>query len=319
VRPESLHTWLRDGEWVRVVAAAREARATVGPDTPRVEALLARAYVRLGQPDDATEAAESAHRASNRADVGLAYGESLLAAGEPGEARAVLEAVRTSCSNEGDLLTHEVDLALAMVLQASGEPELGYGLAVRRLEHARVVDDPLRIEEALVVVGNTAWASGRTSDAEDAFERAQVRRDARQAAPVLRAEVLDGLGICARHDNRPFVAVERHREALELWVAGAGEDSGPVSACLHRLAQALHRTGDFAAARNEMSRALLATARTLGADHVDTWITRFELARYEVDCGHPEVGLQRMATAREEVARRLGPTHPVVSAMDRYL
>ena len=316
--PRELHGLLREGEWVDLAAAARLERAEITPDTPHIEALLARAWVRLGQPDDANEAAESARRRSTDPDVDLAFGEARLAAGQPGEARLVLQRARKNCP-DGSVLAHEVDLAHAMVLQAVGGPELGYSLSVRCLEHARIQGDPIAIEEALVTVGHTAWACGRNDEATDAFERAHARREARGATPVLRAEVLDGLGVCARHDNRPFDAVKHHTEALELWVAGTGEDSGPVSACRHRLAQALHRTGDFLAARNEMALALLATGKTLGKDHVDTWITRFELARYDVDCGQPEVGFPRMTAARAEVARRLGDTHPVVQAMDRFL
>lgn len=317
--PEELHAALREGAWVELVAAARAQRATVGLDTPRVEALLARAWVRLGQPPDAIEAAESAARQRTHAAIQLALGEAKLASGQPGTARALLMEVLEGAP-EGSLLLHEATCALAMVQRAVGEAEHGYARATWALARAQDQDeDPLRVEEALVVVGHTAWASGQTAEATTAFERVLALRRAREAAPVLRAEALDGLGVCARHDSRPFDAVGHHRQALELWVAGAGEDSGPVSACLHQLAQALHRTGDFVAARNEMARALLATGATLGKDHVDTWITRFELARYEVDCGNPELGLRRMAESRAEVARRLGDTHPVVRAMDRYL
>lgn len=315
---QALHDRLREGAWVDVVAEARAMRAAVDAQTPQVEAVLARAWVRLGQPPDALEAARSAWLHSDLVEVGLALGEALLASGDPGGARARLDQARERCE-DGSPLAAEVDRARAMVLQASGEPELGLGLATRLLVEAEAGDDALSVEECLIVVGHTAWASGRLDTARGAFERALTLRLGRTCEPTLVAEALDGLGVCARHDNAPFESVELHRRALEQWVAGTGEESGPVSACRHRLAQALHRTGDFLAAREEMRRALLATGATLGRDHVDTWITRFELARYEVDCGRPEHGLPRMAEAREEVARRLGDTHPVVRTMDRYL
>lgn len=315
---DTLHRLLREGAWVEAVARGRQARQGDDPDTPRVEALLARLWVRLGQPDEAREAAGRALRSSMASEVLLAVAEAALAGGEPGRARAELARVEAPT---GSLLAHEADLALAMILQATGAPEKGYARATAALARAREQReaDPLRVEEALVVVGYTAWASGSLGEARGAFTRALELRTSRSAAPVLLAEVLDGLGITARHDQAPFEAVELHERALEQWVAGTGEQSGPVSACRHRLAQALHRTGDFLAARDEMARALLATGATLGRDHVDTWITRFELARYEVDCGRPEHGLPRMAEARAEVADRLGDTHPVVRAMDRYL
>lgn len=313
---QQLHTLLREGAWVELVAIARAARAIPDVQTPHVEALLARAWVRLGQPDEAAEAAASARRASSSDDVILASAETQLAGGDPGLGRAELEAIGAT----GGQLRHECDLTLAMLLRATGEVEQAYAKATAVLARAHAQsEDPLRVEEALIVVGHTAWPTGAVDAARGAFERALLRRKGREAAPVLLAEALDGLGVCARHDNAPFEAVKLHEQALEQWVAGAGEDSGPVSACRHHLAQALHRTGDFLAARDEMARALLATGATLGKDHVDTWITRFELARYELDCGDPERGLPRMAQARSEVARRLGKDHPVVLAMDRFL
>lgn len=316
--PEALAAQLRQGLWRKTADQARAARAEPSPGLAEIEAVLARAYVRLGQPEEALEAATSASRGIHSHWVSLALAEAELAAGEPGAARARLTELRSQIADQPPL-RDQVDLALATVLRASGEAEQGYGIAVAVLARAEDADDDVLTEEALIVVGHTGWASNLVLEAEGAFERALELRTARDAAPTLRAEALDGLGLCARHRGRPFDAVAHHRNARALWVEATGEDSGPVSACAHRLAQALHRTGDFEAARNEMSRALLATGATLGRDHVDTWITRFELARYEVDCGDPEHGLPRMLNARDEVAARLGRSHPVVLAMGRFL
>ncbi|MFK7930579.1 MAG: tetratricopeptide repeat protein [Myxococcota bacterium] len=308
---------LRQGHWLEALSEARTLRSSPSDDLAWIEAVLARAYVRMGCPAEALEAATSAARAQTGSLITLALAESELASGEPGAARSKLQALLEEVlSND---VKHEATLSLCTVLRASGEAEVGYGLACGALDRADVRNDELAAEEALIVVGHTAWASGLVLEAQGAFERALEERNERDAPPTLRAEALDGLGLCARHRTRPFDAVQHHRDALKLWIEGTGEKSGPVSACSHRLAQALHRTGDFEAAREEMSRSLLATGQTLGRDHVDTWITRFELARYEMDCGDPEHGLPRMVNARDEVARRLGRTHPVVVAMDRFL
>jgi hypothetical protein len=85
------------------------------------------------------------------------------------------------------------------------------------------------------------------------------------------------------------------------------------------MAQALHRTGDFFGARQEMAEALRVTVRNFGPDHVDSWITRFELGRFEVDTGEVEEGFHRMQEARKVVTGHLGKQHPVVVAMDRWL
>jgi tetratricopeptide (TPR) repeat protein len=249
----------------------------------------------------------------------LARAQAALALGHPGEARTRLTAL-TPALPEGDpLAAHTVGLARCGILRALGEPEVGYGEALAWLQRATDGDDPLAVEEALVMVGHCAWASDQNDAATGAFEQAWALRRDRDAAPALQAEALDGLGLCARRDGRPFDAVEAHREALARWEAATGVDSGPASACLHRLAQALHHTGDFLAARETMARALLATAELLGREHVDTWITRFEMARYDVDCGDMEDGFPRMVRARAAVAEQLGAQHPVVRAMDRWL
>ncbi|MCA9569295.1 MAG: tetratricopeptide repeat protein, partial [Myxococcales bacterium] len=136
---------------------------------------------------------------------------------------------------------------------------------------------------------------------------------------VLVAEALDAAGSLARRLGDPARAVVLHRRALELWTARLGPTAGPTGGCRYSLAQALHRTGDFLEALAAMQEAFLVTARTLGNDHLDTWITRFELGRMEVDVGELLDGFPRMEAARAEVARRLGDRHPVVRAMDRFL
>ena len=68
-----------------------------------------------------------------------------------------------------------------------------------------------------------------------------------------------------------------------------------------------------------MAQALRITVRNFGSDHVDSWISRFELGRFEVDTGDMEEGFQRMQEARTAVQAALGDAHPVVKAMDRWL
>lgn len=320
VTAAALRALLRDGAWVRVEAEGTAALGTTEDADGELGAVVARARFRLGLPDACAAAARSArHRAGGTASwrVRLAWAESRLADGEPGEARALLEAVLDDVADDA-YATHEVRLALAVTLRAQGEASRGYALACTTLAAAEVAEDTLAIEEALAVVGHTAWAADRPREAEEAFSRLHGLRSARVASPALIAEAHDGLGHVLRR-REPFEAVTHHRAALRAWEQATGPDSGPVSHCLHQLAQAEHHTGDFQAARDTMARALLTTAATLGHDHIDTWITRFEMARYDVDCGEMEDGFVRMERARSEVARRLGAQHPVVRAMDRYL
>lgn len=320
VTAAALRDLLRQGGWVRAEAEGSAALAASEDADGELGAVVARARFRLGLPDPCAAAARAAlRRAGDAASwrVRLAWAESRLAQGEPGEARALLQALLDEVHDDPEA-THDLRLALSVTLRAQGEASRGYALACTTLAAAEVAEDALATEEALAVVGHTAWAADRPREAEEAFSRLHTLRAARVAPPALLAEAHDGLGHVLRR-REPFEAVTHHRAALRAWEEATGPDSGPVSHCLHQLAQAEHHTGDFQAARDTMARALLTTAATLGHDHIDTWITRFEMARYDVDCGEMEDGFVRMERARAEVARRLGPQHPVVRAMDRYL
>lgn len=327
----ALNAQLRAGRWVEVEGACQERIAGGGDPDGELHALRARALFRLGYPAACHQAAEHASErgASWRIDVALA--EARLACGEPGQARALLAPLLPSDPSTPippDSPTwSQIAHPLATVLRACGEAERGYGLALELVAVTRGatprgpldLDEAIARDEALVLLGWMAWSCGRTTEARSAFEQGLRARRARSAERTQVAEALDGLGVCHRTLGEPFEAVARHREALGRWREALGPDSPAVAACRHRLAHALHRTGDFEAARESMAEALLLTAEHFGRDHVDTWITRFELARYEIDCGDFTDGFARMARARRAVAERLGAQHPVVQSMDRYL
>jgi len=320
---ETLAASLRAGAWLDVAQQCTQRLADAPDPTKAYHALLARARVRLGDP---AGAARAASRADPTQDLGaLAQTEAALAGGRPGESRASLRA-RLDLRDHGDHperdpAWRELALALSTALRAAGDPERAYGLALRALAGAEadLSTDPIDVELALLGVGWAGWGCGRAREASAAFERALDSLTRRGAAPVLRADALDGLGVCARVLGDPFVAVAHHEHAHDLWAAALGERSPTVAACLHRLAHARHRAGAFEPARATMADSVALTAEHLGEDHVDTWISRFELARYDIDCGDFADGFARMAHARERVAALLGPHHPVVAAMDRYL
>ena len=114
------------------------------------------------------------------------------------------------------------------------------------------------------------------------------------------AECFDTLGRIKRHLQDPFEAVNQHMKALKIWATNPELYLGPRAACYHALAQATYRCGDFHTARNQMAQAVLLTKERLGADHVDTWISRFELARYDIDCGDLTNGFTAMEQARTD-------------------
>ncbi len=333
-----IRSHLRNGEWDLARLAALGALETGGDDDPGVlHGLLARAWYRLGQPRRALEEAEKGAQLSDHWEVHLALGEALVATGEPLPARAILQAalesvtgrggsadgVQTSADAEAPWRSADVLLrtALAEAYRASGAPQEGLAVAARAeaLAEVRFGADSLEAADALFAMGQCMHGAGQDASAKEALERSLALRRAENPEHTDVAATLDALGVVHRALKKPFEAVKLHREALALWVKRLGPHASPVGACRFALGQALHRTGDFVAAREQMRDAYTITRRTLGEDHVDTWINRFELGRFEVDCGEMELGFPMMEEAREVVRARLGPEHPVVRAMNRWL
>jgi tetratricopeptide (TPR) repeat protein len=289
-------------------------------------ALQARALLRVGRPAEALLAAKEASAAWPHWEAVLAEGEALVAVGKAHPARALLDATLAAVRAIGDdevAAGAEVALgvALAEACRAGGDPESGIGFGTRALAFAGRFfgDRSHEAAEALHGLGVCHHAAGDHVKAIGALKRCLVIREAMGAGASDRASALDALGMAQRRRRQPFRAVASHRTALALWIEALGPRAGPVGACRHALAQALHSTGDFLAAHEQMASAYENTARTLGASHVDTWITAFELGRFEVDIGQVEEGLQRMMEARQHVADQLGTEHPAVVAMDRWL
>lgn len=298
---------LLSGRLVDAEATARRLLAAT-EDVPTRTGFV-RALVWLVRPSDAAHEAASLPMAGE-ALVGHALAR--LANGEPGRGRSLLV--------EGAEPTRSLlySVTLAELHRATGDAAAAVQEAGRAHERTRDADVRWR--------GTTGMALGRAlADAGDEECGEVVVREALSlfethcANTVLVAEALDVAGSLARRLREPARAVLLHRRALEIWEGCLGPTSGNVAACRYGLAQALHRTGDFSEALVMMQGAFLVTVRVLGADHLDTWITRFELGRMEVDAGEMMEGFPRMEAARAEVATRLGAQHPVVRSMDRWL
>ncbi|MBW2254202.1 MAG: tetratricopeptide repeat protein [Deltaproteobacteria bacterium] len=341
VSSDVIRRHLRYGDWDLARLAAEGALETAAEEDKGVlYALLSRAWYRLGKPRRALAMAEEGAKRSDHWEVSLALGEALVAIGDPLPGRALLtEALKvarergapppsedTYQASADDLApwqAAEIELrtAVAEAYRAAGEPEAGIGIAARAeaLAQLRFGANSLQAAEALHALGLCQHGAGQQDEARASLKRSLAILEANNPEHTAVAAVLDALGVVARARKKPFEAVKLHRKALELWTRRLGQHASPVGACRHSLAQALHRTGDFLAARVEMREALVITARTLGKDHVDTWITRFEVGRFEVDCGEMEEGFKVMEEARTAVRGRLGPQHPVVKAMDSYL
>lgn len=326
----------RHGELTLAEAAA----LSLLEDAPEAEqgalyAWLSRVRCRLGLPREALAAATEAVRKSASWEAQLALGEALVATGEPFSGRATLDAALVDVRSTRFSATDDpagrlrdqgeaevwLGVALAEACRAAGDPTAGLAIATRASTYAEEVFGATSPEqaEALHALAMCLHTAGQDMRArENLLKALAIRRAFAEDHPDV-AATLDALGMVARARNRPAEAVGLHREALALWVRRLGAQSGPVGACRHALAQALHRTGDFAGAQDEMAQALEITVRRFGSEHVDVQIARFEHARFTVDVGQVEEGLQVMVDARRRTATLLGRDHPVVKSMDRWL
>ena len=295
------------GDWLRE-RHLLEGELAADPHNVQLRTRLVHLLVRLGDPEAADAAAGPLPESD---DATWVRAEVQLAKGEPSQARAALQALVHDTSPA----IHRVALADACI--ATGDPATALGQAGRaRLEAGSDVETAAW---ASVALATAADALGRSRPAEEAAVAAQDRFTSLSEDHLGIAVCLDLRGRIARHRMAPHDAVKLHNKALQRWEKHLGEDAPNTGACHHARAQALHRTGDFTGARVAMTEALRITEGSLGADHVDSWISRFELGRMALDCGDVAEGLQAMHKAAGVVRLRLGKDHPVVQSMERYL
>ncbi|MFZ5480674.1 MAG: tetratricopeptide repeat protein [Myxococcota bacterium] len=245
----------------------------------------ARALVLLGRLEEALAVAPP----------GVARAEALLARGDP----------LAALGETDDLLVH------AHARIALGEPEAAFAPAARALAAA---DGDYDRAQARLALAEAHHRCGGLQDAEDAWRIAGEHLRAIDPDHRELGRVYDGLGNTLRKAGDLRGAVDCHRLAQRHH----GDHPLGRAASLHALAQCQRRLGDFEGARASLREAARLTEPLLGGDHPDTWVTRFELARVEVDCGDYD-GLQRMQDARDRVATLLGADHPTVRAMDVWL
>ena len=270
-----------------------------------------RANVWIGRID--TTEADAAHLDADVPlhRVGLAL--HALCHGHPSRARLLLEGSPPEKPDDAVLyaLTH------AECSRASGDAAAALQHAGRAAMDAQGLD-PRWEPAARLVLGRCLSTAGDLDLAAQVLQQAVGGFGRLLPGTVALAEALDARGQVERQRNNPVGALTWHRQALELWMQ-LGAATAPVANCSFQLAQALHRTGDLEGALETMEAAFLATHTALGPDHLDTWTTRFELGRLEVDAGDPFTGMPRMEAAHAEVLRRLGPQHPIVRSMRVYL
>ncbi len=314
---ESARGYRESGDYSQALQSARRASGAWG----RIEE--SRALIWLGRYEAALVSARQAAEESDGISAGAAYtalSEALVAVGQPGESMAAgMQAVA---------LTGAVPLScgLALVALASAEHAQGRGpeaIATATRAIAVLTDAGARPRD--IALGTQALAESchvarQYGPASEAWNRTLALR--REALPAGHPEIgvtLSGMALTARRLGLSSIAVELHGKAMAIYRAEFDPGHPALAACLHGLAQALHRQGRFVEARDHLAEALHLSEQRQGADHMHTWITRFELGRMEVDCGDPERGFARMEAARLRLTEQLGASHPTVRAMAEWL
>ena len=129
---------------------------------------------------------------------------------------------------------------------------------------------------------------------------------------------IDGMALTLRRLNMPEIAISLHKESLSIYQECFDQHHPAIAACHHGLSQCYSRIQKAQIALFHMNKALTLSEQKRGADHIDTWITRFELGRMEVNVGSLESGYARMERAYLRASQILGPDHPTVLSMDRW-
>jgi len=175
------------------------------------------------------------------------------------------------------------------------------------------------LAEAFHALADSFHRGAYFSDAAQAWQQALALRRANlhHQHPEIATNV-DGLALSLRRLQQPQLALTLHQEALRIYQHSFATNHPAIAACYHGIAQCCHRLSQFEAARSNLNAALQISESLLGSDHPDTWISRFELGRIEVDCGELAQGIQRMEFARMRLAHLLGEKHPTILAMDKW-
>lgn len=309
-------TYRERGEYQLALTCAQGARGGRG----RIE--LARVLIWLGRYPEAVDAARTATlMLPNSGPAWAVFSEACNADGQPEQ--AIVHAQKAMRLDLTTPIRHALDgVALAGALHSAGQGE--EAVQVARLALAELDGADARAydrAQALQAIAESLHVAGRYSDAADVWRQTLDLRRAHLDDPQ-HPEIgvtINGMALTVRRLGLVGTAVELHQDALAIYEARFDDDHPAIAACLHGLAQALHRHGKPRAAREHLARALEASERRQGGDHIHTWITRFELGRLEADAGDLATGYRRMEAARLRLTEKLGPDHPTVQAMRRWL
>ncbi|MGE0784090.1 MAG: tetratricopeptide repeat protein [Sandaracinaceae bacterium] len=292
--------------------------------------------IQLAYPSVLAEAerlrAEVAGRAAEYAEAEEAVDAAIAAAIEAGDDHGVAEGWLTAIRVDGDRgrfaeAARAARFAEAAIARAGDTPDRHLALlrlrgmvrtnlgdlagaeadlvAARDAEIARAGADSPRVATVLAGLGNLYRVASRLDEALAAHERAlAIDRAALGDDHPRVARDLHNVGGILRRLERAEEATERYERALAIKIAAFGEDHPEVALTRNSLGLMANEAGDHDRAR-ALWESAAATFEAHG--HGDAALSRFNLARLDVDQARFEDAVREARRAIEIDTARLGP------------
>ncbi|QYK41869.1 MAG: CHAT domain-containing protein [Paracoccaceae bacterium] len=206
-----------------------------------------------------------------------------------------------------------VFVALGRVESLAGRPEraeLGYREAAARSAAIPADDPDWTLQDRANVIGNLAsmlLQQSREREAEPLFREALTL--AQGLSPLVRANLLDGLGTALAAQGQMQAAWDAQRQALDLRIAALPPNHPALAASFALTGETILRAGDPATARDALSRAV--EIATEGNDPLRAARAALRLAAAEAAMGDTAFG--RAEEAETVLAGLLPAGHPEVA------
>ncbi|NUO52605.1 MAG: protein kinase [Polyangiaceae bacterium] len=259
-----------DPEARQKVLASREATAR------------ARALLGLGQLSKAKDEARVAVEEARASKHGSTLGEALLATAQVARAAGSSEA--SSAAEEALVVLQEArddrGVARATILIATIDgsrydwERASQAATFARAAVARAGKLPSLEADLAEALGVVALAFNRYEESERELGRAMaIAKDLGEDQGARGARILTNLGNVARARAKLDLALERHRQAMQIDEKRLSAEHPVIGRHLHNIAGVLKLLGKRDEARSTYERALDITKRALGPDHPDVALT----------------------------------------------
>ncbi|MEM9382637.1 MAG: tetratricopeptide repeat protein, partial [Planctomycetota bacterium] len=183
------------------------------------------------------------------ADAWIALASCFTLTGRFDESLEALETARSTAGPEAHALFHaRLESTIGNLHGSQGSYEEALMAFERALERREAVvdEDHPSLVLALANVAGMLGATGDLAGAEERLTRAVALHRASPGDPSAYARALQNLGNCRYVTGRVEAAIEPWREALDIWIGLAGQDSRAAASLYFSLAEGYHALGDEA-------------------------------------------------------------------------